>query len=81
MGYGKITTLFTQGNQTHDGPLYLYSITLHWQNYLLNVAPILKIGNELHAVIYRPVSLICITCNLFEHIMCKHIFKSFFVTP
>ena len=25
------------------------------------------------AVNYRPVSLTCITCKLFEHIICKHI--------
>ena len=35
---------------------------------LANVAPIFK-----KAVNYRPVSLTCITCKLFEHIVCKHI--------
>ena len=39
-----------------------------------NVAPILKKGRKLQAVNYRPVSLTCITCKLFEHIICKHIF-------
>ena len=34
-----------------------------------NVAPILKKGSKLQAVNYRPVSLICITCKLFEHIL------------
>ena len=38
-----------------------------------NVAPILKNGSKLQAVNYRPVSLTCITCKLFEHIICKHI--------
>ena len=38
-----------------------------------NVAPILKKGSRLQAVNYRPVSLTCITCKLFEHIICKHI--------
>ena len=38
-----------------------------------NVAPILKKGSKLQAVNYRPVSLTCITCKLFEHIICKHI--------
>ena len=38
-----------------------------------NVAPILKKGSKLQAVNYRPVSLPCITCKLFEHIICKHI--------
>ena len=38
-----------------------------------NVAPILKKGSKLQAVNYRPVSLTCITCKLFEHILCKHI--------
>ena len=38
-----------------------------------NVAHILKKGSKLHAVNYRPVSLTCITCKLFKHIICKHI--------
>ena len=39
----------------------------------VNVAPILKKGRKLQAVNYRPLSLTCITCKLFEHIICKHI--------
>ena len=38
-----------------------------------NVAPIFKKGSKLQAVNYRPVSLTCITCKLFGHIICKHI--------
>ena len=38
-----------------------------------NVAPIFKKGSRLQAVNYHPVSLTCITCKLFEHIICKHI--------
>ena len=38
-----------------------------------NVAPIFKKGSKLQAVNYRPVSLTCITCKLFEHSICKHI--------
>ena len=38
-----------------------------------NVAPIFKKGSKLQAVNYRPISLTCITCKLFEHIICKHI--------
>ena len=38
---------------------------------LANVAPIFKKGSKLQAVNYRPVSLTCITCKLFEHIVCK----------
>ena len=38
-----------------------------------NVAPVFKKGSKLQAVNYRPVSLTCITCKLFEHIICKHI--------
>ena len=38
-----------------------------------NVASIFKKGSKLQAVNYRPVSLTCITCKLFEHILCKHI--------
>ena len=40
---------------------------------LANVAPIFKKCSKLQAVNYRPVSLTCITCKLFEHIVCKHI--------
>ena len=40
---------------------------------LANVAPIFKKGSKLRAVNYRSVSLTCITCKLFEHIVCKHI--------
>ena len=38
-----------------------------------NVTHILKKGSKLQAVNYCPVSLVCITCKLFEHIICKHI--------
>ena len=38
-----------------------------------NVASIFKKGSKLRAVNYRPVSLTCITCKLFEHIICKQI--------
>ena len=38
-----------------------------------NVAPILRQAVSLQALNYRPVSLTCITCKLFEHIICKHI--------
>ena len=38
-----------------------------------NVAPIFKKGSKLQAVNYRPVSLTCITCKVFEHTICKHI--------
>ena len=34
-----------------------------------NVAPIFKKCSKIHAVNYRPVSLTCITCKLFEHIL------------
>ena len=40
---------------------------------LANIAPIFIKGSKLQAVNYRPVSLTCITCKLFEHIVCKHI--------
>ena len=38
-----------------------------------NGAPISKKGSKLQAVNYRPVSLTCITCKLFEYIICKQI--------
>ena len=38
-----------------------------------NGAPIFKKGSKLQAVNYHLVSLTCITCKLFEHIICKYI--------
>ena len=38
-----------------------------------NVAPVFKKGSKLQAVNYRPVSLTCITCKLFEHYICRHV--------
>ena len=38
-----------------------------------NVVPIFKKGSKLQAVNYRPVSLTCITCKLFEHLISKYI--------
>ena len=38
-----------------------------------NVAPIFNKGSKLQAVNYHLVSLTCITCQIFEHIICKHI--------
>ena len=40
---------------------------------LANVAPVFKKGNRGLAENYRLVSLTCITCKLFEHIVCRHI--------
>ena len=37
------------------------------------MAPIFKEGSKLQAVNYRPISLTCITCKLFEHFICKRI--------
>ena len=45
---------------------------LHTEWTQANVAPIFKKGRKYQAVKYRPVSLTCITCKLFEHIICKH---------
>ena len=40
---------------------------------LTNVTPIFKKGNRVLVENYRPVTLTCITCKLFEHIVCRHI--------
>ena len=37
---------------------------------------LIKKGSKLQVVNYRHVSLTCITCKLFEHIICKHILAS-----
>ena len=46
---------------------------VHTELTQATVVPILKKDGKLQAVNYRPVSLTCITCKLFEHIICKHI--------
>ena len=51
--------------------LYTGELLTEWTQ--ANVAPIFKKGSKLQAVNYRPVSLTCFTCKLFEHIICKHI--------
>ena len=58
--------IFTQSLCTGELPT-------EWTQGQANVAPIFKKGSKLQAVNYHPVSLTCITCKLFEHIICKHI--------
>ena len=52
---------------------YFHSESRHWRTTKGLVAPIFKKGNRGLAENYRPVSLTCITCKLFEHIVCRHI--------
>ena len=59
-----VHAIFTQSLDTGELPR-------DWS--LANVAPIFKKGNRVLAENYRPVSLTCITCKLFEHIVCGHI--------
>ena len=59
-----VHSIFTQSLDTGELPR-------DWS--LANVAPIFKKGNRVLAENYRPVSLTCITCKLFEHIVCRHI--------
>ena len=60
-----VHAIFTQSLDTGELPR-------DWS--LANVAPIFKKGRSL-AENYRPVSLTCITCKLFEHIVCRHILE------
>ena len=62
-----VHAIFTQSLDTGELPR-------DWS--LANVAPIFKKGNRGLAENYRPVSLTCIsciTCKLFEHIVCRRI--------
>ena len=59
-----VHAIFTQSLDTGELPR-------DWS--LANVAPIFKKGNRVLAENYRPVSLTCITCKLFEHIVCRPI--------
>ena len=59
-----VHAIFTQSLETGKLPR-------DWS--LANVAPMFKKGNRVLAENYRPVSLTCINCKLFEHIVCRHI--------
>ena len=59
-----VHAIFTQSLDTGELPR-------DWS--LANFAPIFKKGNRVWAENYRPLSLTCITCKLFEHIVCRHI--------
>ena len=59
----NVSIYFTQSLDTGELPR-------DWS--LSNVAPIFKKGNRGLAENYRPVSLTCITCKLFEHFVCRH---------
>ena len=59
-----VHAIFTQSLDTGEQPR-------DWS--LANVAPLFKKVNRVLAENYRPVSLTCITCKLFEHIVCRHI--------
>ena len=59
-----VHAIFTQSLDTGELPK-------DWS--LANFAPIFKKSNRVLAENYRPVSLTCITCKLFEHIVCRHI--------
>ena len=59
-----VHAIFTQSLDTGELPR-------DWS--LANVAPLFKESNRGLAENYRPVSLTCITCKLFEHIVCRHI--------
>ena len=51
----------------------LHYIKLRTEGTQSNIAPIFKKGSKLQALNYHPVSLTCITCKLFEHIICNNI--------
>jgi hypothetical protein len=59
-----IQSLFTQSLKTGELPP-------DWRN--ANVSPLFKKGDRHLPVNYRPVSLTCVVCKVFEHIICKHI--------
>ena len=62
--HSRSTLIFTQSLCTGELPT-------EWTQ--ANVAPIFTKGSKLQAVNYRHASLTCITCKLFEHIICNNI--------
>ena len=61
-----LTDLFNRSYQTGVVPQ-------DWRD--ANVAAIYKKGKKTLAANYRPISLTCICCKLFEHVMTRHIMK------
>ena len=66
-----VHAIFTQSLNTGELPR-------DWS--LANVAPIFKKGNRVLAENYRPVSLTCITCKHFKHIVCRHMIGSHIIS-
>lgn len=40
-----------------------------------NVAPLYKKGEKSHAANYRPISLTCILCKVFEHVVASNLIR------
>ena len=59
-----MATIFQSSNDTGKFPS-------DWLN--ANIAPVYKKGDVHLPENYRPVSLSCVSCELLEHIICKHI--------
>ena len=58
------TRLFTQ---THESGQLPHNWTTAW------ISPVFKKGPRNAAENYRPVSVTCVICKVFEHILCSHI--------
>jgi len=57
----------------YQASLKQHKVPLDWKKAL--VAPVFKKGNRASPSNYRPISLTCIPCKIFEHVIYSHIFK------
>jgi len=57
----------------YQASLKQHKVPFDWKRAL--VAPVFKKGNHASPYNYRPMSLTCIPCKIFEHVIYSHIFK------
>ena len=57
----------------YQASLKQHKVPLDWKKAL--VAPVFKKGNRTSPSNYHPISLTCIPCKIFEHVIYSHIFK------
>ena len=57
----------------YQASLKQHKVPSEWKKAL--VAPVFKKGDRTNPSNYRPISLTCIPCKIFEHVIYSHIFK------
>ena len=57
----------------YQASLKQHKVPSEWKKVL--VAPVFKKGDRTNPSNYRPISLTCVPCKIFEHVIYSHIFK------